>query len=113
MRIAELIIASCVLAVSGAGAASAQFVDPLRVLEASKRDRLELDKRLAREAAAQRQRERTAQVAQANAQRTLDKERATAATGALTTITPSAKLRASAAREVDSGAPISAASLGV
>ena len=35
MRVAELIIASCILAVSGAGVAFAQFVDPLRALEKS------------------------------------------------------------------------------
>jgi hypothetical protein len=33
MRVAELIIASCILAVSGAGVASAQFVEPFKVLE--------------------------------------------------------------------------------
>jgi antitoxin PrlF len=42
MRVAELIIASCILAVSGAGVAFAQFVDPLRALEESRRERLEL-----------------------------------------------------------------------
>ena len=66
MRVAELIIASCILSMGGASAASAQFVDPLRVLEQSRRDRLEMDKRIAREAAAQRQKEKAAQAAQAN-----------------------------------------------
>ncbi len=79
MRVAELIIASCILAVSGAGVASAQFVEPFKVLEEARRDRLELDKRLAREAAAQRQKEKAAQAAQANAQRKLDQMRAASA----------------------------------
>lgn len=82
MRVAELIIALCILAVGGAGAASAQFVDPLRVLEQSRRDRLELDRRIAREAAAQRLKEKAAQAAQANAQRKLDQERAASANSA-------------------------------
>jgi len=103
MRIAELIIVSCILVVSGAGAASAQFVEPLRVLEESRRDRLEMDKRLAREAAARRQKEKADQAAQANAQRKLDKERATAATSAPALPTPSAQLGASPAGEVVPG----------
>jgi len=83
MRVAALTIASCLLAVSGAGA-FAQYVDPLRVLESSRRDRLEMDKRLAREAAARRQKEKAEQAAQANAQRKLEKEKAAAASGAPT-----------------------------
>src|SRR5829696_1312321 len=110
MRIAELIIVSCILVVSGAGAASAQFVEPLRVLEESRRDRLEMDKRLAREAAARRQKEKADQAAQANAQRKLDKERATAATSAPALPTPSAQLGASPAREVVPGVPTPLAS---
>ena len=113
MRVAELIIASCILAVSGAGVASAQFVDPLRVLEQSKRDRLEMDKRLAREAAAQRQKERAAQAAQAqaNAQRKqLDQERAASANNASTGLISSPQLEASPAREIVPGAPVPAAS---
>src|SRR5215203_1917064 len=105
MRIAELIIVSCILVVSGAGAASAQFVEPLRVLELSRRDRLEMDKRLAREAAAQRQKEKADQAAQADTQRKLDKEKATAASGAPTPDTPPAQLEVSPA-----ASPASAAS---
>src|SRR3954470_18498802 len=97
MRVAAPIIASCLLAVSG-GAAFAQYVDPLRVLESSRRDRLEMDKRLAREAAARRQKEKADQAAQANAQRKLDM--AAAASGAPTPDTPPARLEASPAREI-------------
>ena len=116
MRVAELIIASCMLAVSGAGPASAQ-VEPLRVLEQARRDRLEMDKRLAREAVARRLKEQADQAAQANAQRKLEKERAVAGTAAptpLTTppgpLTPSTPHEPSSAREVVPGAPIAAAS---
>src|SRR5215204_4262588 len=105
MRIAGLILASCILAVSGAGLASAQFVDPLRVLEQSRRDRLEMDKRIARDAAAQRQKEKAAQAAQANAQRKLDHERAASANSAPSGLTPSPQLGASSARETVPGAP--------
>src|SRR3954468_16656788 len=55
MRVSELIIVSCILASSGSGAAFAQFVDPLRVLDEARRDRLESETRFARDAAAQRQ----------------------------------------------------------
>jgi lipoprotein-anchoring transpeptidase ErfK/SrfK len=103
MRGAELIMVSCILAVSGAGVAFTQFVEPFRVLEESRRDRLELDKRLAREAAARRQKEKADQAAQANAQRKLDEERATAATSAPALNTPSAQLGASSAREAVPG----------
>jgi lipoprotein-anchoring transpeptidase ErfK/SrfK len=103
MRVAELISVTCILAVSGAGVAYTQFVEPLRVLEESRRDRLELDKRLAREAAARRQKETADQAAQANAQRKLDEERATAATSAPALNTPSAQLGASSARETVPG----------
>src|SRR5215207_4450567 len=103
MRIAELIIISCILVVSGAGVASTQFVEPLRVLEESRRDRLELDKRLAREAAARRQKEKLDQAAQANAQRKLDEERAIAATSAPALTNPSAQLGVSSTREAVPG----------
>ena len=84
MRLAKVVIASSILALGGAGAASVQFVNPLRVLEESRRDRIELDKRIAREAAAQRQKEKAAYAAQPNAQRKLDQERAAAANSAST-----------------------------
>jgi len=103
MRVAELIMVSCILAVSGAGVAFTQFVEPLRVLEGSRRDRLELDKRLAQEAAARQQKEKADQAAQANAQRKLDEERATAATSAPALNTPSAQLGASSTREAVPG----------
>lgn len=105
MRVAELIMAACILVVSGAATASAQLVEPFKILEEARRDRLALDKRLAREAAAQRQRERVDQAAQANAQRKLDKE--AAASAPPTGITPSTQLGPSSARE---GAPIPTAS---
>src|SRR3982751_2361161 len=108
MRVAALTIASCLLAASGAGAAFAQYVDPLRVLESSRRDRLEMDKRLAREAAARRQ--KAEQAAQANAQRKLAKEKAAAASGAPTPGAAPARLEASSVREVGPGASAPAAS---
>jgi lipoprotein-anchoring transpeptidase ErfK/SrfK len=127
MRVAKLIVASCLLAVSSAGVASAQFVDPLRVLEASRRDRLEMDIRLAREAAARRQKEKADQAAQAAAQRKLEKEKAALANSAPTQNAPAIQLGASSAsaasatldanqpgalsaREIAPGTPIPAAS---
>ena len=110
MRVAKIMIASCILTVGGAYAASTQFVDPLRVLEASRLDRLELDKRIAREAAAQRQKERAAQATQANAQRKLDQERAASANSASTGVTPPSQLGASSAPEPVPGGPTPAAS---
>jgi len=109
MRVAALTIASCLLAASGAGAAFAQYVDPLRVLESSRRDRLEMDQRLAREAAARRQKEKADQAAQANAQRKLEKENAAAASGAPTPGAAPARLEASSAREIgpEASAPAS------
>ncbi|AWN44318.1 hypothetical protein DK389_02005 [Methylobacterium durans] len=55
--------------------ASAQFVDPFKVLEEARRDRLALDKRLAREALERRQKEKADQAAKADAQRKLDEQR--------------------------------------
>ena len=104
MRVAELIIVSCLLAVSGADMASAQFVDPLRVLEASRRDRLEMDKRLAREAAARRQKEKADQAAQAAAQRKLEKEKAALASSAPTQNAPVTQFGASSASAASRGA---------
>jgi lipoprotein-anchoring transpeptidase ErfK/SrfK len=110
MRVATVIVASCILAAGVTFVALAQFGDPLRVLEESRRDRLELDKRLAREAAAQRQKEKAAQAAQANAQRKLDQESAISANSAPIGVTPPLQLEASSAREVVPGAPTPAAS---
>src|SRR3954447_12995410 len=98
MRVAELIIASCILAISGVGVASAQVVDPLRVLEEARRGRLEMDKRLPREAAARRQKEKADQAAQAAAQRKLEREKAAVANGAPTPTTPLGASSASAVR---------------
>jgi lipoprotein-anchoring transpeptidase ErfK/SrfK len=78
MRVVQLLIASCILMTAGANLASAQFVDPFKVLEEAKRDRLELDKRLAREAAERRQKEKAEQAEKLNAQRKLDQQRAAA-----------------------------------
>ncbi|MBP1181648.1 L,D-transpeptidase [Methylobacterium sp. PvR107] len=79
MQVIKLLIASCILTTAGANLASAQFVDPFKVLEEAKRDRLELDKRLAREAAERRQKEKSEPAAKLNAQRKLDQHRPTAA----------------------------------
>src|SRR3954449_11189577 len=103
MRVVQVIVASCILAVSGASVAVAQSVNPLRVLEESRRDRLELDKRIARETAAQRQKEKAAQAAQAKVQRKLDQERAAAANSASAGATLPSQLEASSARAVVPG----------
>src|SRR6478735_6088896 len=79
MQVIKLLIASCILTTAGANLASAQFVDPFKVLEEAKRDRLELDKRLAREAAERRQKEKAEHAAKLNAQRQLDQQRSTTA----------------------------------
>ena len=105
MRVAELIIASCIFAVSGPSVASAQWVEPFKVLEEARRDRLELDKRLARDAAARRQQEKADQAAQANAQRKLEGGRTSAAASAPTQNTPSTQFEASSAREAIPGTP--------
>jgi lipoprotein-anchoring transpeptidase ErfK/SrfK len=109
MRGARLLVASHVLAICGAGMAFAQAVNPLRVLVESRRDRLELDKRIARDQAAQRQKEQAAQAAHANAQRKLDEERAASASSSLLGGVPPSQLEASTGPEIIPGARISAA----
>ena len=104
MRVVEVVIASCILTLGSAGAPSAQFVNPLSVLEESRRDRIELDKRIAREAAAQRLRENAAQAAQASAQRKLAQETAAAAKSAYAGAALPSQLEASLSREIVSGA---------
>lgn len=78
MHVVKLLMASCVLTTAGAHMASAQFVDPYKVLEEAKRDRLELDKRLAREAIERRQKEKVEQAARLDAQRKLEQQRSAA-----------------------------------
>src|SRR3712207_3936529 len=51
VRVTELIVAICALVLMSADLAGAQGVEPLKVLEEARRDRLKLDERLAREAA--------------------------------------------------------------
>src|SRR4051812_19111212 len=80
MRVAKLVVVSSILAIGSVGVAYAQSVNPLSVLDESRRDRLELDKRIARDQAAQRQKEQAAQAAQANAQRKVEEGRAASAT---------------------------------
>ena len=75
MRFAKVIAAACLVAAS-TGVTSAQVVEPLKVLEGERRDRLELDNRLAREAAARRQKEKADEAARTDARQTL--QRATA-----------------------------------
>jgi lipoprotein-anchoring transpeptidase ErfK/SrfK len=82
MHVAKLLIASCMLAAAGTSMASAQFVDPFKVLEEAKRDRLERDKRLAREAAERQRKEKADQAARVDAQRQLDQQRSAASAGA-------------------------------
>src|SRR3954468_20765976 len=110
MRVAKPFVASCLLAIGGVGVAYAQSVNPLSVLDESRRDRLELDKRLARDQAAQRQKEQAAQAAQANAQRKLDEERAASANSSRAGATPPSQVEASTAPEIIPGAPGPAAS---
>jgi lipoprotein-anchoring transpeptidase ErfK/SrfK len=80
MRLAKLITMACLVVVSGTGLSHAQVVEPLRVLEQARRDRLETDRRLAREAAARQQKEKADQAAEATAQRKRDREVAPTAT---------------------------------
>jgi hypothetical protein len=75
VRFAKVIAAACLVAAS-TGVTSAQVVEPLKVLEGERRDRLELDNRLAREAAARRQKEKADEAARTDARQTL--QRATA-----------------------------------
>ena len=82
MRVAKLLIASCMLATGGTSIASAQFVDPFKVLEEAKRDRLERDKRLAREAAERQQRAKADQAAKVDAQQKLNQQRSAASASA-------------------------------
>src|SRR5437764_2514010 len=104
MRVARLIVSSYILVMGGVGVAYAQSVSPLRDLEESRRDRLELDKRLARDPAAQRQKEAAAQAAQANARRKVDGESAAAANSSRVGATSPSQLEASTAREIIPGA---------
>ncbi|MGH1588776.1 L,D-transpeptidase family protein [Methylobacterium phyllosphaerae] len=78
MHVIKLLIASCIFTTADAHLASAQFVDPFKVLEAAKHDRLELDKRLAREAAERLQKDKAEQAAKLIAQRKLDQQRSAA-----------------------------------
>src|SRR3954464_6601232 len=110
MRVAKLVILSSLLAIGGVGVAYLQFVNPLSVLDESRRDRLELDKRIARDQAAQRQKEQAAQAAQSNAQRKLEEERAASANGFRIGATPPSQPEASTAREIP-GAPGSASAM--
>ena len=75
MRAARLITAVCILALSGSGVASAQVTEPFKVLEEARRDRLNLERRLAAQAAAGREKEKADRAARANAERTLQMQR--------------------------------------
>lgn len=94
MRVAKLLTASCMLFLAGASTASAQFVDPFKVLEEARRDRLELDKRLAREAAERRQKEKADQAAKAAAQRKIGEQKS-AALGVPSPVAPAEPARSS------------------
>src|SRR4051794_29289851 len=97
MRVAKLVLVSS-LAFGSGGLAYAQSVNPLSVLDESRRDRLELDKRIARDQAAQRQKEQAAQATQSN-QRKLEEERAGSANSVRIGATPPSQPDASPARE--------------
>ena len=76
MRFAKFLAAACFIA-ANAAPAPAQIVEPLKVLEGERRDRLEMESRLAREAAARRQKEKADEAAQAEARRKLEQATAT------------------------------------
>ena len=71
-RLAHLVAAACISALGSAGVASAQMTDPFKELEGARRDRLELDRRLAQDAAARRRKEEADRAARALAQRRND-----------------------------------------
>src|SRR3954452_15286277 len=108
MRVAKLVLVSSLVAFGSGGLAYSQSVNPLSVLDESRRDRLELDRRIARDQAAQRQKEQAAQAAQSNAQRKLDEERAGSANSFRIGPTPPSDPEAPPAREPISGASGSA-----
>ena len=68
MPIAPLLLAVGIILASGLDAMAVEMTRPFETLEAARRDRVELDKRMKREAAEQKRREREAK-AQQDAQR--------------------------------------------
>lgn len=105
MRLTQVMVA-CILAVSGAGVALAQGVEPLKVLEKERRDRLETDQRIAREAQGRRLKEIADQVAKAEAQRKLEKEAAALGASTPLEIRASDRQPVTSAPGLEVGAPL-------
>src|SRR3954471_22924180 len=64
MPIAPLLLAVGIIVASGLDAMAVEMTRPFETLEAARRDRVELDKRMKREAAEQKRREREAKAQQ-------------------------------------------------
>jgi len=64
MPIAPLLLAVGIILASGLDAMAVEMTRPFETLEAARRDRVELDKRMKREAAEQKRREREAKAQQ-------------------------------------------------
>ena len=72
MGITKLALAASILMGNSISIAAAQTTNPLEVLEGARRDRIEQDKRLDRDAAEQRQRDKEIKARQEEAGRTPD-----------------------------------------
>ena len=72
MGIVKLVLATSILISHGISIAAAQTTNPHEVLEGARRDRIEQDKRLDRDAAEQRQRDKEIKARQEEAGRTPD-----------------------------------------
>ncbi len=72
MSITKLITAALIVTAHGIGTAAAQTTNPQEALEGSRRERVERDERLAREAAEQQKRDKEIKARQEEAGRTPD-----------------------------------------
>jgi hypothetical protein len=72
VSITKLVLAASILMGNGISIATAQTTNPLEVLEGARRDRIEQDKRLDRDAAEQRQRDKEIKARQDESGRTPD-----------------------------------------
>ncbi len=84
----------------------AQGVEPLKVLEKERRDRLETDQRIAREAQARRLKEKADQAARAEAERKLEREKAALGTSTPSDTRTSDQPVVTSAPGPDTGAPL-------
>ena len=76
-----LALAASIIAASSISSAAAQITNPSEVLEGTRRDRIEQDKRLDRDAAEQQQRDKEIKARQEEAERTPDPAIARSAEG--------------------------------